>query len=84
MKSLLLPRCDCIHCGSLCAALVSVATGCFRQVPRPAARGHMPNIFGEMGLRTEWRYNRTGFVKQAVITSALLASTVYLMRRHRR
>jgi hypothetical protein len=44
----------------------------------------MPNIFGEMGLRTEWRYNRTGFVKQAVITSALLASTVYLMRRHRR
>jgi hypothetical protein len=64
--------------------LLFFATVSFRRFPRPAARGHMPNIFGEMGLRTEWRYNRTGFVKQAVITSALLASTVYLMRRHRR
>jgi hypothetical protein len=48
------------------------------------AHGHIPNIFAEMGMRAEWRYNRAGFVKKAVIASAVLGTAIYLMRRRRR
>lgn len=47
------------------------------------AHGHLPNIFGEMGARAEWRYNRAGFVKKAVVVSAAVALAVYLARRRR-
>ena len=32
------------------------------------ARGHVPNIPREMGLATEWRYNRAAFVRKTAIT----------------
>jgi hypothetical protein len=47
------------------------------------AHGHIPNIFAEMGARAEWRYNRAGFVKKAVVVSAAVALAVYLARRRR-
>lgn len=47
------------------------------------AHGHIPNIFAEMGARAEWRYNRAGFVRKAVITTAVVGAAVYLMRRRR-
>jgi hypothetical protein len=47
------------------------------------AHGHVPNILGEMGIRAEWKYNRAGLVRKALIASALVGVTVYLMRRRR-
>jgi hypothetical protein len=47
------------------------------------AHGHVPNIFAEMGGPAEWRYNRAGFVKKALIVSATVGVAVYLLRRRR-
>ena len=47
------------------------------------AQGHIPNIFAEMGGPAEWRHNRAGFVKKAVVVSAVVGTLVYLMRRRR-
>ena len=48
------------------------------------AQGHVPNIFAEMGGPAEWRHNRAGFVKKAVVVSAVAGLAVYLLRRRRR
>jgi hypothetical protein len=45
------------------------------------AHGHIPNILGEMGARAEWRYNRAGFVRKALIASAVVGLAVYLLKR---
>ena len=45
------------------------------------AHGHVPNLFAEMGGAAEWRYNRKGFVRKALIVSALVGTAVYLWRR---
>ena len=45
------------------------------------AHGHVPNIFAEMGWRSEWRYNRAGFIKKALVAGAVVGTAVYLMRR---
>lgn len=45
------------------------------------AHGHIPNILGEMGARAEWKYNRAGFIRKAVIATAVVGTAVYLMRR---
>ena len=47
------------------------------------AHGHVPNLFKEMGGPAEWRYNRQGFIKKAVIASALVGVAVVLLRRRR-
>jgi hypothetical protein len=47
------------------------------------AHGHIPNIFAEMGGPAEWRYNRQGFIKKALIASAVVGLMVYLVRRRR-
>src|SRR5918993_262921 len=31
------------------------------------AHGHVPNLFAEMGGPAEWRYNRAGFIRKAMI-----------------
>jgi hypothetical protein len=46
------------------------------------AHGHVPNLWKEMGLSSEWRYNRAGFVRKAALVSAV-AVIVYLLRRRR-
>ncbi|AEG91501.1 hypothetical protein [Ramlibacter tataouinensis] len=47
------------------------------------AHGHIPNILGEMGAGAEWRHNRAGFVRKAVVASAAVGLAVYLLRRRR-
>lgn len=47
------------------------------------ARGHVPNIFSEMGIKAEWKYNRAGLVKKALIASTLAAGAYHLRRSRR-
>jgi hypothetical protein len=47
------------------------------------AHGHVPNFFAEMGGPAEWKYNRQGFIKKALIVGALVGTVVYLRRRRR-
>ena len=48
------------------------------------AHGHVPNVFAEMGWRAEWKHNRQGFIRKAVVTGAVAATALYLLRRNRR
>jgi hypothetical protein len=48
------------------------------------AHGHVPNLFAEMGGPAEWRHNRAGFVRKAMIATAVAGLAVYLMRNRRR
>ena len=48
------------------------------------AHGHVPNIFAEMGGPAEWKYNRAGFIRKAVIASVVIGLiAVYVQRRRR-
>lgn len=47
------------------------------------SRGHVPNIFREMGGRAAWRHDRAGVLRKAAVGGAVLA-TVLLLRRRRR
>ncbi|HEX8263861.1 MAG TPA: hypothetical protein VF596_00450 [Pyrinomonadaceae bacterium] len=47
------------------------------------ARGHVPNIFGEMGLKAEWKHNRERFVTRIVIGAAVAAVAVAYLRSKR-
>jgi hypothetical protein len=47
------------------------------------ARLRPPNVVREMGLRSEWRYNRKRVVKAAAVTAVAL-SVAYLLTRRRR
>jgi hypothetical protein len=48
------------------------------------ARMRPPNVVREMGLRSEWRHNRKGVVKAAVVTAAALGVAYLLTRRRSR
>jgi hypothetical protein len=48
------------------------------------ARMRPPNVVREMGLRSEWRYNRKGVVKAAAVTAAALGVAYLLTRRRSR
>ena len=48
------------------------------------AHGHVPNLFTEMGGPAEWRYNRQGFVRKAVIAGGVVALLLYINSRRRR
>lgn len=43
-----------------------------------------PNLVREMGLKSEWRYNRAGVVKALAITGVCVAAAVVLSRAARR
>jgi hypothetical protein len=47
------------------------------------AHGHVPNLFAEMGMASEWKYNRAGFIRKAFVTGAVTALAIYLLRRRR-
>ena len=47
------------------------------------AHGHVPNLWKEMGLASEWRYNRKGFVTKAAVIGAVAALAITMMRRRR-
>jgi hypothetical protein len=46
-------------------------------------QGRVPNIFAEMGIRAEWRYNRAGLVRKVVIASAVAGAGYWLVKRRR-
>ncbi|HEY8356672.1 MAG TPA: hypothetical protein VIL30_04345 [Ramlibacter sp.] len=49
------------------------------------AHGHVPNIYAEMGGPAEWKHNRAGFIRKAVIAGVVVGLiTVYLQQRRRR
>lgn len=48
------------------------------------AHGHVPNLFKEMGGPAEWRYNRAGFVRKALIAGAVVGAIVALHQARRR
>lgn len=43
------------------------------------SRGRIPNIFAERGWTAEWKYNRNGFVKKAVVTTVVASAMVGLL-----
>jgi len=44
------------------------------------ARGHVPNILGEMGIKSEWRHNKAGLAKKVAIAGVLAGAAYYLMK----
>jgi hypothetical protein len=48
------------------------------------AHGHVPNLFREMGGPAEWRYNRNGLIRKAVIAGGVVALLLYMNERRRR
>jgi hypothetical protein len=48
------------------------------------SHGHVPNILREMGARAEWKYNRVGFVRKALVAATVVSVLVYMKRRRRR
>jgi hypothetical protein len=47
------------------------------------ARGHLPHIFGEMGIRAELRYNPAGLARKVAIASAVAGIGYYLLTRRK-
>lgn len=46
------------------------------------ARGHVPNVFGELGWKAEWKHNRRSLVTRVVVGAVLTSAAVaYLCRR---
>jgi hypothetical protein len=48
------------------------------------SHGHIPNVLGEMGIRSELRHNPAGLVRKALITAAVVGGVMALMKRRRR
>jgi hypothetical protein len=47
------------------------------------ARGHVPNLLGEMGIKSEWKHNPFGLMKKVAIASAVVGGVVYLAKRRK-
>jgi hypothetical protein len=47
------------------------------------SRGHVPNVFGEMGWKAEWKHNRGALVTKVLIGAALTTAAVALLSRKR-
>jgi hypothetical protein len=43
------------------------------------AHGHVPNIFAERGWNAEWKYNRTGLIKNVAIGLAITSTLLILL-----
>ncbi|HYD33220.1 MAG TPA: hypothetical protein VEA39_01515 [Methylophilaceae bacterium] len=46
-------------------------------------KGHIPNIFAEMGWKSEFKYNRAGAIKKVAIASAVVGLGYYLLKQRR-
>jgi hypothetical protein len=64
----------------LAADRVNVVEG----IGEDLAKGKVPNVLAEMGIKAEWEHNRAGLVKKAAIAGAVVGTAVYLMRRRER
>lgn len=47
-------------------------------------KGHVPNIFAEKGMHSEWKYNRQNFVIKSAVTVAAAIGVYYLVTRNDR
>lgn len=47
-------------------------------------QGHVPNMLGEMGIRSELRYNPAGLVRKALIASVVVGGILVLRQRRKR
>jgi hypothetical protein len=47
------------------------------------SRGHIPNLYEEMGWKSEFKYNRPAAIRKVVIASAAVGLAVYLMKRRK-
>ncbi|MCC2955611.1 hypothetical protein LK542_08300 [Massilia sp. IC2-477] len=47
------------------------------------AHGHVPNVLGEMGIRSELRHNPAGLVRKALIATVVVGGLMALRRRRR-
>jgi hypothetical protein len=63
----------------LAADRVNVFEGLFEDL----ARGHVPNIFAEMGIRAEWKYNKKGLLMKTAAVGAAVGLAAYLVSRRR-
>jgi hypothetical protein len=64
----------------LAADRVNVVEG----IGEDLAKGKVPNVLAEMGIKSEWQHNKAGLVKKAAIATAVVGTVVYLMRRRDR
>lgn len=46
-------------------------------------KGHIPNIFAEMGWKSELKYNRAGAVRKVAVATAVVGLGYYLLKRKR-
>lgn len=46
-------------------------------------QGHIPNIYAEMGGAAEWRYNRAGVLRKALVAAAVVGLTAYVVSQRR-
>lgn len=45
------------------------------------AHGHVPNILGEMGIKSEWQHNKKGLATKVAIAGAIGAAAYLLLKR---
>ena len=64
----------------LAADRVNVVEG----IGEDLAKGKVPNVFAEMGIKSEWQHNPGGLIKKAAIAGAVVGTAIYLMRRRER
>jgi hypothetical protein len=48
------------------------------------AQGHIPNVLGEMGIRSELRHNPAGLVRKALVATAVVGGVMMLLNRRKR
>lgn len=44
------------------------------------AHGHVPNVFGEMGLKAEWKHNRKSLVTKIVVGAVIASVAISYLR----
>jgi hypothetical protein len=59
---------------------VNMVEGVFQDL----SRGHIPNIFSEMGWKAEWKYNRKALVTRVAVGAAVTAVLFAFLTRNRR
>lgn len=47
-------------------------------------QGHVPNIFAEKGMSSEWKYNRKGLIQKAAVTAAAAIGVYLFLTRDKR
>jgi hypothetical protein len=50
-------------------------------VAQDLSRGKLPNVFAEMGIKSEWQHNRAGLVRKAAVATAVAGVAWYLLAR---